>query len=470
MKDLKIEDYIERSERYEIVIPDDYRADVEGDKIIFEKKLSPEDIRHGDVFACTKSYNGFKIGGLYMSIRDHIISDTNGHETDIADDKLWLHFRRANKNELNYCHGIVKTKFSKGEWIIDTDSHRVYRVEDAYCYGYRLSCPNIDGDIIQFIDTVNGYWRKWTLNDALIGDILFFNGGVGIFIGTDKEHTEEIRTACYYDIEKCYYDIENDNFYGEHRTWPYKDVCPATKEQREILYAQMKKNGLLWNALTMQCEEQFCFKKGHYYTCIQECFFGKPKINYHVSRVYFCPELNHLEDDDGDAQDWSVLGDFSHNYFKEADDNGYYLNLGSFVKDKAYICTKDFELNGHAFKKGNIYFCGKENTLTSDDGRPYEFNNADLRITNKDFREFSQEEITKEMFPIFKGDKFRCTKDVWMEDLNKPLYRLGVVYRSLFDGCITDDEGNDDHKWTQSRIEYFKPVDVLNKIIDDSGQ
>lgn len=58
---------------------------------------------------------------------------------------------------------------------------------------------------------------------------------------------------------------------------------------------------------------------------------------------------------------------------------------------------------------------------------------------------------------IKKGDKFKCIKDVIMNENSKDIaYVKGKIYTSEEDECITDDRGNIHHRWHGDEInKYF---------------
>ena len=65
---------------------------------------------------------------------------------------------------------------------------------------------------------------------------------------------------------------------------------------------------------------------------------------------------------------------------------------------------------------------------------------------------------------IKKGDKFKCIKSVIMEDNPEDVaYTEGELYISDFDNCITDNQGNKNHYWSDKKelITYFKKVITL---------
>lgn len=65
---------------------------------------------------------------------------------------------------------------------------------------------------------------------------------------------------------------------------------------------------------------------------------------------------------------------------------------------------------------------------------------------------------------IKKGDKFECIKTVIMDGNPEDVaYTEGALYISNFDGCITDNQGNEGHYWSNEKelTIYFKKVNTL---------
>ena len=57
---------------------------------------------------------------------------------------------------------------------------------------------------------------------------------------------------------------------------------------------------------------------------------------------------------------------------------------------------------------------------------------------------------------IKKGDKFKCIKDVIMDDDPKEIaYTSDKIYISEMDECITDNYGSPNHRWSDCTDEYF---------------
>ena len=87
-------------------------------------------------------------------------------------------------------------------------------------------------------------YHPWTIEDAQAGDILATLDYIIIF----KGHLKNDGGVSY-----CHYDFgaQNPQFnYNEDRNWYFGKeavVSPATKEQRELLFAKMKEAGYSWD-------------------------------------------------------------------------------------------------------------------------------------------------------------------------------------------------------------------------------
>jgi len=59
---------------------------------------------------------------------------------------------------------------------------------------------------------------------------------------------------------------------------------------------------------------------------------------------------------------------------------------------------------------------------------------------------------------INKGEKFVCVRDVVMDgEYNNIAYTAGKVYQSEFNNCLTNDQGNAHHFWTEGTGGFFIP-------------
>ena len=53
---------------------------------------------------------------------------------------------------------------------------------------------------------------------------------------------------------------------------------------------------------------------------------------------------------------------------------------------------------------------------------------------------------------IIKGDKFECVKSVAMDQNGYVAYIKGKIYTSESDGCITDEQCNKQHYWSNQGV------------------
>jgi hypothetical protein len=71
-----------------------------------------------------------------------------------------------------------------------------------------------------------------------------------------------------------------------------------------------------------------------------------------------------------------------------------------------------------------------------------------------------------ETYDIKKGDSFVCIQDVIMAEDDSLVYKKGFVYTSEKNGCITDEDGDIDHRWDDvdyTRL-YFVKIGKNNAI------
>jgi hypothetical protein len=64
---------------------------------------------------------------------------------------------------------------------------------------------------------------------------------------------------------------------------------------------------------------------------------------------------------------------------------------------------------------------------------------------------------------IKKGDKFECIKTVIMDDDDEIAYVEGYVYCSEQDNCITSNQGEINHEWSDDFEEHFRKIEGWKK-------
>lgn len=141
--------------------------------------------------------------------------------------------REAESNDKN------EPKFHEGDWVIYNNDicQIVKRVE-----GCNILVTQFGVEKEPVNERNLSTAKLWDISDARDGDVLFHSDSAsnGIFIFKeiiDKGFAKEV--ICY-----CDYDSEDHFCLGEHHTCCWTDakiLYPATKEQRDTLFAKMKK-------------------------------------------------------------------------------------------------------------------------------------------------------------------------------------------------------------------------------------
>lgn len=132
----------------------------------------------------------------------------------------------------------VEPKFHEGDWVIDKQGivHQITNVIENvtyHTYGYDVVGGGYFNDDAEEV-------RLWTIQDAKDGDVLVASDG-SIFI---YKYQRNNSVVYYIAVTSCNDLVINENDYS----WENKNAChPATKEQRELLFAKMKEAGYEWD-------------------------------------------------------------------------------------------------------------------------------------------------------------------------------------------------------------------------------
>ena len=157
-----------------------------------------------------------------------LLGKTGGRENVIS----WL---KSIKNRIT---GDQKEKipvFEVGDWVANKyGSYQITSIENGMFEfdNSGLKCANIHES-----------YHPWTIKDARAGDILATLDYIIIF----KKHLKNDGGVSY-----CHYDFgaQNPQFnYNEDNNWYFgkeAKITPASKEQRELLFAKMKEAGYEW--------------------------------------------------------------------------------------------------------------------------------------------------------------------------------------------------------------------------------
>ena len=140
-------------------------------------------------------------------------------------------------------------KFHEGDWVVFIATESIYQVEKIENYEYTLrhiwgGSLHLSFSGVELEEVIRG----WTIQDAKDGDVLITNKKQPfIFNGHYDEDTEYIYAYC--GISDF---LKDDSFLPcdeEYKVWcTNENVCPATKEQRDLLFKKMKEAGYEWDA------------------------------------------------------------------------------------------------------------------------------------------------------------------------------------------------------------------------------
>ena len=128
----------------------------------------------------------------------------------------------------------IELKFKTGDWIVycNEDVDLLTGIEDN---GYLIN----KGGYIPF--TSQGDMRYWTIQDAKDGDVLATdNDSICVFDGM----VEDGKYPFAYCGLTRHHGFE---LYDRKLPFTHADVHPATKEQRDLLFAKMKEAGYEWD-------------------------------------------------------------------------------------------------------------------------------------------------------------------------------------------------------------------------------
>lgn len=138
------------------------------------------------------------------------------------------------EDELELVEDNQEPKFKVGDWVLN-----------SVCYPIRIT--SIDGDMYSFSDGtamsisfIDNNYHIWTIADAKDGDVLVTkeNKRPFIFKGLlDSNHPNCPVAHCGI--------VSGSRFLIYW--WTDVEVCPATKEQRDLLFQKMKEAGYEWN-------------------------------------------------------------------------------------------------------------------------------------------------------------------------------------------------------------------------------
>lgn len=244
----------------------------------------------------------FEVGNIYKCLSKHDRAEfevSYGHSVYLEDPVVCKHFipfekqseqKPTDKVEPKDYSSIdphffkpvdkVEPKYHEGDWVVRGKTvAQILDIQEQYYVGLDIDGNDFTSSRFLSDDKIH----LWTINDARDGDVLvsecnqpfIYNGhfdtsNVGAYCGLDCMGKDFIITD---DLCNC--------------NWTYNNnIKPATKEQRNILFAEMKEAGYEWdsekkelkkihNALE-DCEIEN-IEHGKYYYCIKDYYSGGNK-------------------------------------------------------------------------------------------------------------------------------------------------------------------------------------------------
>ena len=144
----------------------------------------------------------------------------------------------------------VKPKFHEGDFIKHNKSNIIYKVISANTSSYCVENIETGGRAEVFFVEQN--FHRWSVEDAKDGDVLAYV--------TDEE---DLWIMIYWSLYEPYEGhvhyhalLVNDNFSDKGTCCIcINDLKPATKEQRDTLFAKMKESGYTWSEETHELKE-----------------------------------------------------------------------------------------------------------------------------------------------------------------------------------------------------------------------
>lgn len=122
--------------------------------------------------------------------------------------------------------------FKVGDWIYHDKSGNAFHINKIENDLY------ISDDFATISLGRQNDWRLWTIQDAKDGDVLAAHECIVLF-----KEIDELNIKCY-----CTYHFMNNEKFFVNTLHNKTAFCPATKEQRELLFQKMHEAGYEWDA------------------------------------------------------------------------------------------------------------------------------------------------------------------------------------------------------------------------------
>lgn len=135
----------------------------------------------------------------------------------------------------------TEPKFEVGDWIIRSAEgfkHNTYLVTEVKDY---YVCEELKGRRVTFtFNDVHKNFKLWDISDAKDGDALAVKGAPFIYKNNDKDY---VYLYCGVNLSNEFVEAKKIDSWNNNNK-----VYPATKEQRDTLFAKMRDEGYMWDA------------------------------------------------------------------------------------------------------------------------------------------------------------------------------------------------------------------------------
>ena len=164
-------------------------------------------------------------------------------------DDLWIDYDIHKEEALAWLEKqgeqilTTKTSFKKGDWVVVSNNHRgIYQIEKIENLQYTLR--HILGGSMPLYFCNEDLIRLWTIDDAKDGDVIVCDSKHGRQeIGIVKRYVAKYG-MCF--VAYCF--VDWDGIFRVSEYMGSRNIHPATKEQRDVLFAKMKDEGYEWDA------------------------------------------------------------------------------------------------------------------------------------------------------------------------------------------------------------------------------
>lgn len=129
----------------------------------------------------------------------------------------------------------VKPKFKVVDWIVRNSGSSDVPIQIYNLKKDRYLVTNMLGSKGELMINRQDEWHLWTIEDVIDGDVLVLNGKPFIY-----SHNKYGKNYCY--IDDCGQFRVNFNLVFEGNC-----VCPATKQERDLLFSKMREVGYEWD-------------------------------------------------------------------------------------------------------------------------------------------------------------------------------------------------------------------------------